>query len=138
MDRSAELRDLASSRIINQGDIFWIAADESRGSLPGVPHPHVVVQEDVFNHSRILTVVVCALTTNRARANEPGNVCLDPGEGHLEKPSIVVVSQIACVYKSRLGEYIGTLCSARIEEVLAGLRFQQRSFFGDRGQANKK
>jgi mRNA interferase MazF len=29
-----------------QGDIFWIEPDSSRGSIPGSPHPHVVVQDD--------------------------------------------------------------------------------------------
>ena len=45
--------------------------------MPGFAHPHVVVQDDVFNRSRITTVVVCALTTNLQGANEPGNVLLD-------------------------------------------------------------
>jgi mRNA interferase MazF len=90
----------------------------------------VVVQDDVFNHSRITTVVVCALTSNLHRAREPGNVLLDVGEGDLPEQSVVVVSQIASVEKVRLGERIGSLSVARVDEILAGLRFQQRSFFG--------
>jgi mRNA interferase MazF len=88
-----------------------------------------VVQDDVFNHSRVTTVVVCALTTNLGRASEPGNVLLDPGEGDLPRQSVVVVSQISSVEKTRLGERIGSLSRERVEQVLAGLRFQQRSFF---------
>jgi mRNA interferase MazF len=42
-----------------------------------------VVQDDVFNRSRVHTVIVCALTTNLRRGNEPGNVTLEPGEGDL-------------------------------------------------------
>ena len=41
---------------INRGDIFWIAPDDSRGIAPEYSHPHVVVQDDVFNHSRISTL----------------------------------------------------------------------------------
>jgi mRNA interferase MazF len=70
-----------SPRLISLGDLFWIDPDASRGSIPGYPHPHVVVQDDVFNRSRVDTVIVCALSTNMKRANEPGNVLLDPGEG---------------------------------------------------------
>jgi mRNA interferase MazF len=114
---------------INRGDIFWIAPDESRGPGPSYSHPHVVVQEDVFNHSRIATVIVCALTTNLAKATEPGNVLLDPGEGTLPKQSVVVVSQISSVERTRLGERIGALSQARVEQILAGLHFLQRSFF---------
>ncbi|EAU64035.1 type II toxin-antitoxin system PemK/MazF family toxin [Stigmatella aurantiaca] len=114
---------------INRGDVFWIGPDDSRGPVPAYSHPHVVVQEDVFNHSRITTVVVCALTSNLHRANEPGNVLLEVGEGNLPKQSVVVVSQIASVDKARLGERIGSLSGARVEQILAGLRFQQVSFF---------
>lgn len=120
---------MAELPTIHRGDIFWIAPDDSRGPAPAYSHPHVVVQDDVFNHSRITTVVVCALTTNLAKAAEPGNVLLDPGEGDLPKQSVVVVSQIASVEKTRLGERIGALSDARVDQILAGLRFLQRSFF---------
>jgi mRNA interferase MazF len=115
---------------VNRGDIFWIAADESKGAIPGVPHPHVVVQEDVFNHSRIGTVIVCALSTNLRKATEPGNVLLDPGEGGQQKQSVVVASQISSLYKARLGARIGTLSPTRVDQIVAGLRFLQEAFHG--------
>jgi mRNA interferase MazF len=115
-------------REICRGELYWIDADPSRGSLPGRPHPHLIVQDDVFNRSRIGTVVVCALTSNLHRATEPGNVLLDPGEGGLEKQSVIVVSQVSCVYKARLGARIGALSQDRVEQALDGLRFQQRAF----------
>jgi mRNA interferase MazF len=89
----------------------------------------VVVQDDVFNHSRITTVVVCALTSNLHRASEPGNVLLDVGEANLPHQSVVVVSQVSSVDKACLGERVGTLSDTRVEQILAGLRFQQASFF---------
>lgn len=115
---------------IDRGGVYWIAPDDSREPVPSYSHPHVVVQDDVFNHSRITTVIVCALTSNLHRASEPGNVLLDVGEGNLPKQSVVVVSQVSSVDKARLGERIGSLSDARVEQILAGLRFQQRSFFG--------
>ena len=115
---------------VDRGDVFWIGADDSRGPAATYAHPHVVVQDDVFNHSRITTVVLCALTSNLHRANEPGNVLLDPGEGNLPEQSVVVVSQISSIEKTLLGERIGSLSNARVEQILAGLRFQQVSFFG--------
>ncbi|MDB4960559.1 MAG: Programmed cell death toxin YdcE [Myxococcales bacterium] len=114
---------------LHRGDLFWIAPDDSRGPAPTYAHPHVVVQDDVFNHSRITTVIVCALTSNLAKASEPGNVLLDPGEGDLPEQSVVVVSQISSVEKTRLGARIGSLSETRVDQVLDGLRFQQRSFF---------
>lgn len=106
---------------VHRGDVFWIAGDV---------HPHVVVQDDVFNHSRIETVVMCALTTNLHRATEPGNVLLDPGEANLPKPSVVVVSHISSIAKSQLRDRIGTLAPERVERILDGLRFQQASHRG--------
>jgi mRNA interferase MazF len=114
--------------VILRGELYWLEPDGSRGSVPGHPHPHVVVQEDVFNQSRITTVVVCALTSNVRRVTEPGNVLLDPEEGGLPQQSVVVVSQISCIEKSRLGARIGILSPERVEQIIAGLRFQQRSF----------
>ena len=70
------------------------------------------------------------MTSNLHRANEPGNVLLDEGEGNLPAQSVVVVSQIASVDKVRLGERIGSLSEERVGQILAGLRFQQVSFFG--------
>ena len=108
--------------VINQGDIFWIELDEPAGSEPGYRHPHVVIQNNVFNRSRIQTVVVCTLTSNLRRARAPGNVLLEPGEANLPKHSVVNVSQIFTVDKSQLREKIGTLSARRVREILHGIR----------------
>ncbi|CAN5633640.1 hypothetical protein BH09MYX1_BH09MYX1_01840 [soil metagenome] len=118
-----------ATRTINRGDVFWIAEDDARGPAPSYLHPHVVVQDDVFNRSRITTIIVCALTSNLDRANEPGNVLLDLGEANLPKQSVVIVSQISAVERARLGDWIGALSETRVEQILGGLRFQQASFF---------
>jgi mRNA interferase MazF len=128
MDREVALRPFP--RVISRGDVFWVAADETRGSIPGVPHPHVVVQEDVFNHSRISTVIICALSSNLRKASEPGGVLLEAGEGGLKRQSVVVSSQVSCVYKSRLGAYLGSVSQARVDQVVSGLRFLQEAFHG--------
>lgn len=111
--------------VINQGDVYWVALTVPEGAAPGITHPHVVIQENVLNRSRIHTVVVCALTTNMKRAKAPGNVLLEAGEANLPKQSVVVVSQVATVEKAQLGEYIGSLTEARIQQILAGLQFLQ-------------
>ncbi|MFM2416885.1 MAG: hypothetical protein RL385_1608 [Pseudomonadota bacterium] len=128
-DRAVLALPVDESARIYRGDIFWIAPDDTRGPAPAYSHPHVVVQEDVLNHSRISTVVVCALTTNLTKGHGPGNVLLDLGEGDLPKQSAVIVSQISSVEKSRLGGYVGRLSAARVDQVLAGLRFLQRTYF---------
>lgn len=111
--------------LINQGDICWAQLAGPDGAEPGLAHPYVVVQENIFNHSRIATVVVCALTLNLKQANAPGNVLLEAGEANLPRQSVVVVSKISVVEKTQVGEYIGSLGEARIRQILAGMRFLQ-------------
>ena len=108
--------------VINQGDIYWIDLGEPSGSAPGYLHPHVVIQNNVFNLSRINTVIVCALSSNQQRAEAPGNVLLNEGEANLSKQSVVIVSQIFTVDKSDLGEYIGTLSKKRLRQILDGVK----------------
>ena len=107
--------------VIAQGDLYWVDLGDPSGSAPGYRHPHVVIQNNLFNASRIDTVVVCALTSNLRRAAAPGNVLLEPGEADLPKQSVVNVSQIYTVDKQDLVEKIGTLSPRRIRQVLAGV-----------------
>jgi mRNA interferase MazF len=118
------------SKRINQGDLFWIALEASGDGHTAIPHPYVVVQENLFNHSRIDMVVVCALTSNiRRESDTPGNVLLERGEANLPKQSVVEVSKVSAVPKAQLGEYIGSLSEPRVTQILAGMRFLQTSYF---------
>jgi mRNA interferase MazF len=108
--------------VINQGDLFWVDLGDPSGSEPGYRHPHVVIQNNVFNRSRIRTVVVCALTSNLRRAKAPGNVLLENGEASLPQQSVVNVSQVFTVDKRDLGEKIGALSRRRVRQILDGIR----------------
>lgn len=108
--------------VIRQGDVYWIELGEPADSEPGYRHPHVVIQNNVFNQSRIRTVMLCPLTSNVSRASAPGNILLEQGEANLPKPSVVVVPQIITVDKGHLTEYIGTLSKKRILQILDGIR----------------
>jgi mRNA interferase MazF len=57
--------------VVKQGDVFLIDFGEPSGSESGYRHPHVVIQNNVFNRSRLSTVVVCAFTLNLKRAKAP-------------------------------------------------------------------
>lgn len=107
---------------IRQGDIFRVDLGEPRESEPGYRHPHVVIQNNVFNRSRINTVVVCALTSNLKRSEAPGNVLLRKGEGKLPKDSVANISQLVTVNKSDLVEKIGSLPRRRIDQIIDGVK----------------
>lgn len=108
--------------VVNQGDIHWIHLRPPIGSEPGYRHPCVVVQNDLYNHSRIQTVVVCMLTSNVRRSSFPGNVLLAPGEGNLDRQSVVNVTQIVTVDRAQLGDYIGSLSPKRVRQILDGIQ----------------
>ena len=107
--------------VINQGDIYWVEVDEPAALEPGYTHPHVVIQNNLYNQSKIRTVIVCVLTSNLKYAEVPGNVKLEKGEANLPKASVVNVSQILTVDKTQLGEYIGTVSPRRVSEILDGV-----------------
>lgn len=113
--------------MIHRGELYWIPAEALRPGVPGEPHPYLVVQEDVLNHSRLPTLVVMGLSSQLRRATEPGNVVLEEGEGDLPRQSVVIVSQVCVVDKAALGARIGQLNAARVAQALGGLGFQQRS-----------
>lgn len=108
--------------VINQGDIYWIDLNEPEGSEPGYSHPHVIIQNNIYNQSTLNTVIVCALTSNLKRAAMPGNILLEPDEGNLPKQSVITISQIFTVDKRQLGDYIGSLSDRRIRQMLESLK----------------
>lgn len=107
--------------MIRQGNIYWVELGSPHGSEPGYRHPYVVIQNDVFNSSKINTVIAVALTSNLTRANVPGNVLLKKGEANLPKASVVNATQVMTLDKSDLIEIIGSLSNERVKEILNGL-----------------
>ncbi len=107
---------------IGQGDIFWVDAEIPEGSEPGYTRPVVVIQNNVFNKSRINTVVVCTITSNLKLAHAPGNVFLKKGEGGLPKDSVVNISQIITVDKAFLVEKAGSLPAEKTARIINGVK----------------
>ena len=105
-----------------QGDIYWVRFGRSGDSGPSGKRPAVVIQGDLLNRSNIQTTVVTLLTSNLKLARIPGNVRLKKGVANLPKASVVVVSQMATVDKSRLLEKIGTLSQEKLNDVVDGCR----------------
>ena len=107
--------------MIEQGQIYWIDLGDPSGSAPSYRRPCLVVQNDLFNASRIGTTVVCALTSNLKWASAPGNLLLSAGEAGLPAQTVVNVSQLRTVDKNDLGELIGRISAVRLQQVLDGL-----------------
>ena len=63
----------------------------------------------------------------------PGNVRLRKGEAGLPQPSVVNVSQLRTVDRSRLAERIGSIGDERIAQILRGLALVLGIEAGDEG-----
>jgi len=108
--------------VIEQGEIYWVDFGDPTVSEPGYRHPHIVIQNNLFNISNINTVVVCSLTSNLKRGFSPGNVILKKGEANLPKKSVVNITQIYTVNKTDLSEKIGKVNSEKIKEINLGIQ----------------
>lgn len=97
--------------VAERGEIWW--ADD-RAVL--------VVQADAFNQSRIATVVVAVVTSNVSLATAPGNVLVRSEDSGLPKDSVVNVSQILTLDKSRLIDRVGRVPFPLMQQVDDGMR----------------
>ncbi len=108
--------------VIHRGEIWWASLPEPVGSEPGSRRPLVIIQSDVFNRSRIATVLAVALTTNVRLADAPGNVLLYRDETGLPRDSVANVSQVVTADKRFLTERISELPPRLLAAIENGLR----------------
>jgi mRNA interferase MazF len=105
---------------MRQGEVVWLRFG-GEGSEPSGRRPALVIQDDRFNLSALNTTIVAAVTSNLRLAAMPGNVRLRKGEANLPRASVVNVTQVRTVDRTRLGKRLGALSPARMREVLRGL-----------------
>jgi len=108
--------------VIRRGEIWWADLGKPRGSEPGFTRPVLVISADVYNVSKINTVIVLIITSNTKLASAPGNVLLTPAASKLSKPSVVNVSQMLTVDKGFFSKRIHRLSNASMQLVESGLR----------------
>ncbi len=107
---------------IRRGDVWWVDFGQPRGSAPALRHPAVVVQCNPLNASRLATVVVVGMSSNLTLATQPGNVQLSARVAGLPKDCVVNVTQVATVDRANLLEHVGSLPTAMVAKVDAGIR----------------
>jgi len=103
-----------------QGDIFWVKFGHPGDSGPSGKRPAIVIQNDLLNSSNINSTIVSLITSNLKLGEVPWNIELKKGMGNIPKSSVVVVSQVATVNKTRLLEKIGSLDNATVDKILDG------------------
>jgi mRNA interferase MazF len=107
---------------VRRGEVWWASLPEADGSGPGYRRPVLIISADDFNESAIGTVVIAALTSNLRLAAAPGNVRLRRGEAGVPRSSVINVSQLYTIERTRLTARLGSIRGARLANVDFGLR----------------
>jgi len=108
--------------VVERGQVWWADLGEPDGSEPGYNRPVLIVQSDVFNRSRLQTVIAVVLSTNARLVDAPGNVLLPARATGLPKSSVANVSQIITVDRGFLTELAGRVRGQFLKDVENGLR----------------
>jgi mRNA interferase MazF len=107
---------------MTRGDIWWADLGVPLGSEPGFRRPVLIVQDNAFNDSKINTIMVAALTTNLTLATAPGNIFLSKGESQLPRDSVINISQLAALDRTRFLKKAGRLSHALMDDVDGSLK----------------
>ena len=107
--------------VVEQGDIFWADLGFRDTSEAAGRRPVLVVQCNLFNRTRINTIVVVPLTTNDRLRSLPGNVSFRRGEANLPRTCAANVTLVAAIDRSRLTDKIGRISQPKLDLVLVGL-----------------
>lgn len=108
--------------VVKRGEIWWASLPDPVGSEPGYRRPVLIVQADEFNRSGIRTVICAAITSNQNLASAPGNVPLSTHASGLPKSSVVNVSQLFSLDRTRLTRRIKGIDTPSMLQVDDGLR----------------
>jgi len=105
-----------------RGDVWWADLPDPQGSEPGYRRPLLIVQNDLFNRSRLRTVLAVVLTGNLRLVDAPGNVLVPAKASGLPRDSVANVSQVITIDRNALSERVGRLPGTIVDQVANGLR----------------
>jgi len=107
---------------VHRGEVWWANLPAPFGSEPGYRRPVLIIQAESFNRGGIRTVLAAVVTGNLALAAAPGNCLLPSDESGLPKDSVLNVSQILTLDRTRLAERVSKLSGSCMASVDDGLR----------------
>jgi mRNA interferase MazF len=99
-----------------RGEVYLVNFDPTIGAEIQKTRPALVVQNDVANRHSPITIVA-AITSQFDESLYPTEVLIQPPEGGLSIPSVVLLNQIRSVDKRRLVRRLGVLTPATMERV---------------------
>ncbi len=102
--------------MIRRGDIYYADLSPVVGSEQGGVRPVLIVQNDTGNkHSP--TVIAAAITSRMGKNKLPTHIDINAEKVGLAKDSVILLEQVRTIDKQRLGEKMGHLDEAPMQEV---------------------
>ena len=102
-----------------RGEVWLVNWNPARGSEQAGRRPALVIQNDVGNEKAPTTIVAAISSSVRIY---PMNVQINPPEGGLDHPSIIMTSQILTISKKRLEKRLGRLSKDRLDDVAIAIK----------------
>jgi mRNA interferase MazF len=108
----------------SRGEIWLADLGTGRGHEQSGQRPVLVVSDDAFNAGLAGLVMTAPLSSKVAKSkNIPAHIRVDPPEGGLKMPSVVLCDQLRAISKDRLGKaQWGTVSAATLAAVEKALR----------------
>ncbi len=107
---------------MTRGEIWWADFGVSFGSEPAFNRPVLIIQADSLNKSKLNTVLVIPFTTNVLMGEAPGNIFVAKNDSKLSKDSVLVVSQVSAIDRTRLIKKESKINTRILEKTEQGLR----------------
>ena len=108
----------------SRGEIWPADLEAGRGHEQSGQRPVLVVSDDAFNAGLAGLVMTVPLTSKVGKSkNLPAHIRVDPPEGGLKTPSVILCDQLRTISKDRLGKVPwGTIRAATLADVELTLR----------------
>lgn len=100
--------------VCHRGEIWLVNFDPGRGSEQEGIRPALIIQNDVGNQYASTTIIAAITSTIK---KYPVTVFLDSKEGGLKRPSMINLTQLLTIDRTRLMKKIGPIKEARMQEV---------------------
>lgn len=104
----------------SRAEIWWASLEPIQGHEQGRDRPVLIVSDDLFNHGFSGLVIVVPLT--RTHRNIPYHVAINPPDGNVTVPSVIICEQVRSISTQRLRRYLGTVSDQTMAAVADRLR----------------
>jgi len=104
-----------------RGEVYWVRLDPTIGTEMSKTRPAVIISNNVGNELSA-RVIIAPMTSQGTRRVFPFEVLVPAGEAGVRETGKVALDEIRSVEKVRLGDRIGALPAARVEQLNRAIR----------------